>query len=175
MRHSIVVQLAFCLAMLGCSSEQNSEAKSNQGGHETSITPSIQQQFAWLEGIWLRTTSRGERFERWVQDDSGLTGLAFRIQDGDTLVGERLWLIADGQEIYYVAHPKENPEPTSFRLTSHDSLSFTFENPEHDFPTKITYLNNPPDSMVATIEGPDGNEKRTIDFVFRRMDQAAGR
>lgn len=150
-----------------CSSEKQQEESAMPEAQAPAS--SIHEQFSWLEGTWVRETSNGISYEVWSADDSGLFGLSFRVNAVDTTVTERLRLLDDDGEIYFVAHPKQNDEPTRFLMTERDSLSVTFENPEHDFPTRITYFNKPPDSMVASIAGPSQDGMQTIDFPFKRQ------
>lgn len=50
-----------------------------------------------------------------------------------------------------------------------------FENPEHDFPQKITCTLNPDGSVLAVIEGsgPEGELKR-IEFAYGHVPWADG-
>lgn len=80
-------------------------------------------------------------------------------------------LVEMGGEIFYIPRPMENPLPVAFRLISHESGRAVFENPAHDFPTRIIYRRNDDGSMTARIEGPgEDGESRGIDFHFRRVD-----
>lgn len=55
------------------------------------------------------------------------------------------------------------------RIERPDASSVVFENPEHDFPKKIFYRRQGPDSLVAGIEGPRGGLTRTINYPYRRI------
>ena len=61
------------------------------------------------------------------------------------------------------------PAPVKFLLTGVSDTSAVFENPEHNFPKKITYLLED-GNLHAYIEGhgKDGNTKK-IDFYFNKM------
>lgn len=72
---------------------------------------------------------------------------------------------ADG--IYYVAHPKGRCPGTDFKLTRASATEAVFENPQHDFPKRITYRKGADDSLTATIDGGEGSKART--FSYRRM------
>ena len=76
--------------------------------------------------------------------------------------GCELAIKIDGK-FYYVAEVSHNPDPTYFEMTSISDNGFICENPDHDFPKKITYkLEN--GVLIATISG-NGKE---IAFVFKR-------
>ena len=48
----------------------------------------------------------------------------------------------------------EGQAPVPFRLVSMDARSAAWENPAHDFPTRIAYRRVAGDTLVARIEGP---------------------
>ena len=125
--------------------------------------------FSWLEGDWVRETSRGEATESWkrVSEDT-LEGMAVVHVDGTTRVTEYLRIERFGDEVFYVAKPVGSEYPTAFRLTSLDATRARFENPGHDFPQVISYLRRGEDGFVARIEGPGDEGPQIIDFVFRR-------
>lgn len=128
----------------------------------------LDDEFGWLLGTWVYKAARQETYERWVADDTGLTGLAFHIDRGDTVVSEELQIVMRGPVVYYVAHPRQNDAPTLFALTESDSVVAVFENADHDFPKRIIYTHRQPDSMMATIEGPHADSVMRIQFGFER-------
>jgi len=44
-----------------------------------------------------------------------------------------------------------------------------FENPEHDFPRRISYARPDESRLLASIEGPRNGTPRRIEFVFTRI------
>ncbi|UCE04090.1 MAG: hypothetical protein JSW67_07950 [Candidatus Latescibacterota bacterium] len=126
----------------------------------------------WLAGTWKRDSSRGPIYERWVVlSDRTLEGHSWRAVDGERIDLESLLLVAMGEEIFYISKVLENPYPVPFRLTELEARHAAFENPEHDFPTKILYTRVGNDSLIVSIEGPGpGDETRRIDFPFVRLN-----
>lgn len=57
-------------------------------------------------------------------------------------------------------------KPTVFRITSHDTSSFTAVNPENEFPKVIKYSYFD-DVLTTTIAGDD----MEIPFIFWRMEE----
>lgn len=47
--------------------------------------------------------------------------------------------------------------------------SVTFENPQHDFPQKVSYRLESADRLIGRIEGNRGGSLRGIDFPMRRV------
>lgn len=93
----------------------------------------------------------------------------------DTVVTERMQLIQSDSSLFFVADVPGNKSKVRFRLTAADSLGFLFENPNHDFPTKVCYRNVGSDSLHAWIEGPSGDKPKRIEYNFARMQPAANR
>jgi hypothetical protein len=60
-------------------------------------------------------------------------------------------------------YPEGKESSVTFRLTDFDQKTrrALFENPEHDFPTKISYQRVAEDSLTILVSGPgkDGKEK----------------
>jgi hypothetical protein len=50
-----------------------------------------------------------------------------------------------------------------------------FANPEHDFPQRILYRRVGADSLIARIEGKQGDKVRGIDFPMTRVACAGSR
>jgi hypothetical protein len=133
-------------------------------------------QLEWLLGRWefLSTDSALHR-ETWERQSDTLFGGFGFVRRGDSLAfSEILSLAAAGDTLYYTAMPegRNDGRPVVFTVTSADSAGFVCENPEHDYPTRITYRRRGPypgDSLVAVISGP-GRDQRVheIEFRFRR-------
>jgi hypothetical protein len=125
--------------------------------------------FAWLEGSWIRQTSRGISTEQWTRvSENTMEGLAFAMVGGARRVSEYLRLVRLGDDVFYVAKPGENPLPVAFKLADASATRFVFENAGHDFPQKITYTRLPADSLIVVIEGPMNGTAREIPFRFVR-------
>jgi hypothetical protein len=71
---------------------------------------------------------------------------------------------------YYVVNVKDqnNDKPVSFKLTSISLDKLVFENPEHDFPTKITYQKIREDSILAIISGKVDGKEKTEEFPMKK-------
>lgn len=123
---------------------------------------------SWLVGTWDRTNvGPGETaFEEWEHvSDSSYVGRGVTIASEDTVFVEELELRLTDDAIYYIAETPGNAEPVFFRLTTVTDTSFISENPEHDFPTRITYeWNN--GYLQAVISGGD----QSVEFAFRKRE-----
>ena len=120
----------------------------------------------WLEGTWTRTnnTPGGSAHEKWQKiSSSEWSGMGVNMSSGDTAFVEKLKLVIKDDNIYYVADIVENRVPVYFKLTSITNDGFVCENPDHDFPKKISYLKDG-EKLAATISG----NGKSIDYLFER-------
>ncbi|HWA06910.1 MAG TPA: DUF6265 family protein [Ignavibacteria bacterium] len=129
------------------------------------------QKLLWIVDSWVSPDGSDSRsYEEWkVTGDNLYEGSSKTIKNGEVIFSEILKIENTPEGIYYVADVPHNPAPVKFQLTSVSDSSAVFENPEHDFPKKITYLLEE-GNLHAFIEGPgkDGKMKK-IDFYFNKM------
>lgn len=121
-----------------------------------------------LEGKWAMKTKKGFILEEWTKIDKGyLQSRGYSIRDNDTIINERVALRNTPEGIFYIStvEGQNNKQPVSFRLTSSNNKTFVFENPQHDFPKRISYQFINKDSLYAWID--DGKEIPEKKFSFR--------
>ena len=131
------------------------------------------EQLKWLKGNWENVTELEQSFEHWTQEnDSTLLGHSFTLIGTDTVFAEKVTVKQNGDNVYFtvIAYQQNNDQPVTFIMRDSKKGVFTFENPEHDFPTRITYSNPTQDSIHAWIEGSVNGQKRKVDFLFKRSD-----
>lgn len=125
----------------------------------------------WLIGNWTNITEEEQSYENWSKlNDSTLFAHSFTLVESDTVFAEHMTLQQNKNEIFLkvVAYSQNDNKPITFTLNPAEIGVFTFENPDHDFPTKISYSNPVKDSIHAWIEGTIEGELRKIDFRFKR-------
>lgn len=123
---------------------------------------------SWLEGTWNRTNVKVGRTasERWVKTDRGdFQGWGVSMNGSDTSFVEKLKIITKDNEVYYVADVPGNKELTYFKFTEFTATGFVCEDPEHDFPKKISYQVNGT-KLKATISG----NGKSIDYFFEKVN-----
>ena len=130
-------------------------------------------ELGWLLGTWKRESRQGTAYEVW-------TRLGERVHEGRGFVVpkegservplEDLLLVEMGGDVFYISKVAENPYPVGFRLTSTRKREAVFENPQHDFPKKISYKLQEDGTLLAAIEGPggEGGQPRRIEYRFVR-------
>ena len=123
-----------------------------------------------LEGNWVMRFEGGSAVvETWKKiNDTLYTGKSFEVTEGDSMLTENLQLVRRNGEIYYIptVENQNDRQPVAFKLTRHEGNIFTFENPQHDFPTTITYEFKGADSINATISGTIKGELRSMEFEY---------
>lgn len=129
------------------------------------------QKLLWIVDSWVSPGGSDSRsYEEWkVTNDSLYEGSSKTIKNGEVTFREVLKIENTPEGIFYVADVPHNPAPVKFQLTAVTDTSAVFENPDHDFPKKITYFLEE-GNLHAFIEGPgkDGVIKK-IDFYFNKM------
>ncbi len=125
----------------------------------------------WIVDSWVSADGGDSRsYEEWkVTGDNLYEGSSKTIKNGEVVFRESLKIENTPDGICYIADVPHNPAPVKFLLTGVSDSSAVFENPEHNFPKKITYLLED-GNLHAFIEGPgkDGKTKK-IDFYFNKM------
>jgi len=121
---------------------------------------------AWLRGRWCGPHDGGTFCESW-RDAPGpsLRGEGAFDRGGARVFAESLAIETRGGAVYYVASPA-GEAPTAFQLTRGAAGEAVFENPAHDFPTRITYRRIGADGLVAVVEGGG----RRVTFTLARAE-----
>lgn len=126
----------------------------------------------WLIGEWKNQTQKGLSVESWKKlNDSTFLGKSYVLRGTDTVSAEHIRLEAHHGNLYYIPTVKNQNEgkPVTFTMTTSSADHFVFENPEHDFPQKITYNRISKDSLVAEISGTYKGKQRAIKFPMGRI------
>ncbi|OGO76924.1 MAG: hypothetical protein A2Y23_08810 [Clostridiales bacterium GWB2_37_7] len=122
----------------------------------------------WLLGAWQKQSAKGILTESWLQlNDSTFIGRSFFVSGGDTLSSESIRLEQRNNKLYYIPTVADQNEgkAITFVKTSMTDSAVIFENPEHDFPQKIEYRFQKPDSLIAEISAIINYSQKSI--VFR--------
>jgi hypothetical protein len=122
--------------------------------------------FKWLIGTWKTQSKDGIIMETWrpMSDTSfdGETSLYKKTTETVTL--EKIRLVARGKNYYYipVVQGQNNNRAVEFRITAYSKKGFVAENPQQDFPKRISYTIKK-DSLIAFIE--DGGKREDYNYV----------
>jgi Domain of unknown function (DUF6265) len=121
---------------------------------------------AWMSGTWDTGDARRWTEEHWTRPRAGMMMGGSRTGDASTVKEFEYLRIApdDNGQLTYWASPAGRPA-VGFKMTQGDSSSATFENPQHDFPQRISYRRERA-TMTATISDIKGGNAQS--WVYRR-------
>ncbi|MDM4766998.1 DUF6265 family protein [Pelomonas sp. SE-A7] len=124
---------------------------------------------AWMAGCWKLEGSDAGSAEQWMAPAGGqMMGMSRTLRRGKLVEFEFLQIRPNAEgKLEYVAQPQGRP-PTAFALKEQGPQSVLFENPQHDFPQRISYKRDGL-QMQARIEGERNGKLRGIDFAFRKI------
>jgi uncharacterized protein YciI len=125
----------------------------------------------FLAGTWK--IENKDVYEHWDRlNESSMKGFSYIVKDGKMSISEYLEISQIDDEISYTATVLNQNEgkPINFKLTKTDS-TFTFDNPDHDFPKKIVYqkLNN----EEVLVQVSDGKQKGFAYKIIRQHEKEA--
>jgi hypothetical protein len=122
----------------------------------------------WIAGSWSTAMAGQTVEEHWTEPASNaLIGIGRTLADGRMVFFEFLRIEAKAGGVFYIAQPNGGA-PTEFRLTGWDGRTAMFENPQHDFPKRISYTKNDDGSITARVDGGAGVQQGVQTFAYRR-------
>lgn len=123
---------------------------------------------AWIAGCWEQRAGSRLTQEQWMAPAGGLMlGMSRTLASDAVREWEQLRIEVQAGVVTYIAQPS-GQALAAFKATSVSDTAVVFENPQHDFPTKISYRKVGSDSLWARTEGPRNGQLRGIDFPMRR-------
>jgi hypothetical protein len=123
----------------------------------------------FMAGCWRGAAGNGATIEEYYTPptDNLILGVSRYTRAGRVTSYEFTTIAREGTGVVLTPRPS-GQQPVPFRLTALDSTGATWENPAHDFPTRITYRREGRDSLVARIEGPGGGSTRAEEWRMGR-------
>lgn len=125
----------------------------------------------WFLGEWYCMSSYGDFTEKWEKlSDSTMIGQSHIMKGKDTIFRENIVLEQRNDSLFYnvLIKNKDQEENTSFYLTKSSNNQLVFENPKHDFPTKIVYKLIDNDSILASIHGKEKGIEKFENFPMSK-------
>jgi hypothetical protein len=80
---------------------------------------------------------------------------------------EFLRIVKRDGKLIYLASPGGRTPATEFPLKENSENRLVFENPTHDFPTRVIYTLKG-DVLTARIEGTMGGKERAMEWQFKK-------
>lgn len=120
----------------------------------------------WLSGHWVQEGPDGWAEETWSRPRGGVmlgTGLTGK---GNEVRSFEFMRIADGPDGVAFWGSPGGQTPVPFPLVEAGPKDVAFENPKHDYPTRISYRREGK-TLIATTTGPGGTDPQT--WRYRRV------
>ena len=123
----------------------------------------------WLAGEWSFEKNGRSVTERWSPPAGGIMlGTSHTVAKGKTVEYEFVVIrTEENGDVFYVAKPSGQAE-AAFKLVRVSEREAVFENPQHDFPQRISYALKDGDTLIAAIEGTKDGRTRRVEFPYRR-------
>ena len=119
---------------------------------------------AWIAGCWEGGGGDTVLQEQWMNPNGKtMLGMSRTVRNDTTKVYEFLRIHQEVDGIYYTSNPSGQAE-ASFKLVKFESQKVVFENPDHDFPQKITYELDKNGNLTATISGQYKEAYQKVEF-----------
>lgn len=121
-----------------------------------------------LQGKWI--SYDGVLFnENWrVVNNNLLEGEGFSLNGTDTAFFESLKISREGDSIYYKVFFSKEPTSVDFALKEASKSTWTFVNPENEFPQKIYYNLENDTLLTVTISDLEVNKKQL--FYLKKVN-----
>jgi len=125
---------------------------------------------AWISGCWETTGEGRTTIERWGKaTDNLMLGTSQTVKGTKSVAFEYLRIMGSTNGLNYVALPSNAKEPTAFAAIKVTANEVVFENSKHDFPQRIIYRQDKPESLFARIEGKQGEKEMGMDIPMKRV------
>lgn len=134
----------------------------------TRPTVSSLSSLGWFLGSWEQKSGQTRTVETWNASGTVLTGRGDRIKDGQVVFTEILRIELENGNPVYCAKTPDQPE-VRFHAVEIRPDFIAFENPSHDFPTRITYTSVDPNTISAEISGKRGDRTVSRKWTFTRV------
>lgn len=123
---------------------------------------------AWISGCW-KADGNVQTEEHWTNIAAqSMLGMGRTIANGKTVFHEFLQIRDRADGIVYIAQPNGGTA-VEFKLVKINDNEAVFENPQHDFPQRITYQRAIDGSLVAAIEGQEKGKPKRVEFAMKRV------
>jgi Domain of unknown function (DUF6265) len=129
---------------------------------------------SFMAGSWIARSASSDGIvqsseEHWTHAAGGtMLGMNRLIVGGRTVFFENLRIESRPEGIFYLASPRGRSPATAFRLVMREPLKVVFENPEHDYPQRISYWMNAEGQLHARVEGLQGGKAMAEDYLWER-------
>ncbi len=165
----------FCILLIAMLMAACSNTKKEEPNAKPLPKPLVEQEVQltkdldWLLGKWNRINEEEglTTLEFWEKENSSVyKGLGFTLQNGDTIKQEKMRITNNGNAWILTVKVPEEETAVAFSEKEVGETTFTFVNPDIDFPNSIKYWMTD-DTLKANIY----NKDLEILFDFVKLDE----
>ncbi len=121
----------------------------------------------WLAGSWISMTDGDVVEEQWMVPRGGLMlGLGRTVRSSGRRNFEFMRIEEKDGALTFFASPSGQPA-TAFKTTELAKEKIVFENPQNDFPTKISYWKDG-EKLRAKIEGNINGKNESMEWTWEK-------
>ena len=168
MKKCLVFTAVLSLSLLCCTNG----GKQKDNPHDSTKYQIIERSH-WLIGDWQSKSAKGILIETWHQlNDSTLAGKSYFMSGADTLSLENIRLEQRMDKLFYIPTVKDQNmgQAVHFTMTRMTDSLMIFENPEHDFPQKISYSKVGNDSLMAEVSAMIDSKVKSQTFRMGKIN-----
>lgn len=126
---------------------------------------------SWLSGCWRANLEGTILEEHWSWPTAGtLVGFSRAVEQEETVFIEFSTIAATAEGVFYTAFLPASNKMISFKMTSADSCSLNFANPEHDFPQTIRYQRLADDKLLVQLRGVENGQEKEESYAMQKED-----
>lgn len=127
---------------------------------------------SWIAGSWTMEKGPIRVEELWTAPRAGtMMGVGRTMRGEKTVFYEFLRIEATPEGITYFGAPRGRNPATPFKMVEMTDDRVVFENPQHDYPTRITYWKEPDGGLGAKVEGKRNGHETSESWTFKRSDK----
>lgn len=122
----------------------------------------------WMAGHWVQEKRGGWAEESWTPPRGGImlgTGRTGKMNQATSFEFMRIAESPDDGRPVFWGSPG-GQAPVAFPMVAQGRQEVVFENPKHDYPTRISYKREDA-NLIATTSGPGGSNPQT--WRYRRV------
>jgi hypothetical protein len=124
---------------------------------------------AWMAGCWAPDGGQHGSVEQWTAPAGrSMLGMSRTVRDGKTVFFEFLRIVEEDDGWTGLIASPAGQETARFELVDLGPKLVVFENPNHDFPQRISYRLTADGNLHGRIEGQQNGETRSAEFPMTR-------
>jgi hypothetical protein len=169
----LMTALAGMISATGCENESKESKESEK--KEVVPNPALEEfsKLEWMLGTWSATfPDQSKLTESWTRvNDTTFSGETHLVAGKDTFFADKPGIVWKDGALHYMANVAGQNEGKTiyFKAVSGKDGEQVFENKQHDYPQKITYMHKSDTTLFARLEGMEKGKPKTEEFeMYKR-------